>query len=155
MNDLAYAVFCRLREKKIKISAAESCTGGLFTKLLTDIPGSSEILDLSIVTYANEAKVKFLGVSEQSIAEWGVVSEEVAVQMAEGICRVFGADLGVGITGIAGPGGASEHKPVGLVWTAVRFNGKTYPEKLLLSGNREQIRLKTCERLFEKILEIV
>ena len=90
MNDLAYKVFCRLREKNLKISAAESCTGGLFTKLITDIPGSSEVLDLSIVTYANAAKVKFLGVSEKSIADHGVVSEEVAVQMARGICDASG-----------------------------------------------------------------
>lgn len=155
MNDLAYKVFCRLREKNLKISAAESCTGGLFTKLITDIPGSSEVLDLSIVTYANAAKVKFLGVSEKSIADYGVVSEEVAVQMARGICDVFSADVGVGITGIAGPGGGTAEKPVGLVWTAVCYEGRVYPKRLLLDGDREAIRAGACAEIFKGLLEIL
>ena len=155
MNDLAYKVFCRLREKNLKISAAESCTGGLFTKLITDIPGSSEVLDLSIVTYANAAKVKFLGVSEKSIADFGVVSEEVAVQMARGICDAFGADVGVGITGIAGPGGGTAKKPVGLVWTAVCYKGRVYPKRLLLDGDREAVRAGACTEIFKSLLEIL
>ena len=155
MNDLAYKVFCRLREKKLKISAAESCTGGLFTKLITDIPGSSEVIDLSIVTYANAAKVKFLGVSEKSIADYGVVSEEVAVQMARGICDAFGADVGVGITGIAGPGGGTAEKPVGLVWTAVCYEGRVYPKRLLLNGDREAVRAGACAEIFKGLLEIL
>ena len=155
MNDLAYKVFCRLREKNLKISAAESCTGGLFTKLITDIPGSSEVLDLSIVTYANAAKVKFLGVSEKSIADHGVVSEEVAVQMARGICDAFGADVGVGITGIAGPGGGTAEKPVGLVWTAVCYEGRVYPKRLLLDGDREAVRAGACAEIFKGLLEIL
>ncbi len=155
MNDLAYKVFCRLREKNLKISAAESCTGGLFTKLITDIPGSSEVLDLSIVTYANAAKVKFLGVSEKSIADYGVVSEKVAVQMARGICDAFGADVGVGITGIAGPGGGTAEKPVGLVWTAVCYEGRVYPKRLLLDGDREAVRAGACAEIFKGLLEIL
>ena len=155
MNDLAYKVFCRLREKNLKISAAESCTGGLFTKLITDIPGSSEVLDLSIVTYANAAKVKFLGVSEKSIADYGVVSEEVAVQMARGICDAFSADVGVGITGIAGPGGGTAEKPVGLVWTAVCYEGRVYPKRLLLDGDREAVRSGACAEIFKGLLEIL
>lgn len=155
MNDLAYKVFCRLREKNLKISAAESCTGGLFTKLITDIPGSSEVIDLSIVTYANAAKVKFLGVSEKSIADYGVVSEEVAVQMARGICDAFGADVGVGITGIAGPGGGTAEKPVGLVWTAVCYEGRVYPKRLLLDGDREAVRAGACAEIFKGLLEIL
>ncbi len=155
MNDLAYKVFCRLREKNLKISAAESCTGGLFTKLITDIPGSSEVIDLSIVTYANAAKVKFLGVSEKSIDDYGVVSEEVAVQMARGICDAFGADVGVGITGIAGPGGGTAEKPVGLVWTAVCYEGRVYPKRLLLDGDREAVRAGACAEIFKGLLEIL
>ena len=155
MNDLAYKVFCRLREKNLKISAAESCTGGLFTKLITDIPGSSEVLDLSIVTYANAAKVKFLGVSEKSIADYGVASEEVAVQMARGTCDAFGADVGVGITGIAGPGGGTAEKPVGLVWTAVCYEGRVYPKRLLLDGDREAVRAGACAEIFKGLLEIL
>ena len=139
----------------MKISAADSCTGGLFTKLITDIPGSSEVIDLSIVTYANAAKVKFLGVSEKSIADYGVVSEEVAVQMARGICDAFGADVGVGITGIAGPGGGTAEKPVGLVWTAVCYEGRVYPKRLLLDGDREAVRAGACAEIFKGLLEIL
>lgn len=155
MNEYAFKVYEKLCKKKLKISAAESCTGGLFAKLITDIPGSSSVLDLSIVTYANEAKIKYLGVSEASIVDKGVVSEAVAMQMSKGIKDAFGADIGVGITGIAGPGGGSEEKPVGLVWTCVYYNGKYYPEKLLLDGGREEIRLKTCEKVFDNILNII
>ena len=144
MNDLAYKVFCRLREKNLKISAAESCTGGLFTKLITDIPGSSEVIDLSIVTYANAAKVKFLGVSEKSIDDYGVVSEEVAVQMARGICDAFGADVGVGITGIAGPGGGTAEKPVGLVYIAVGNAENLQAHEFHFSGSRSEIRQKAA-----------
>ncbi len=155
MNQYAYKVFEKLRDKGLKISAAESCTGGLFTKLITDIPGSSSVLDLSIVTYANEAKIKYLGVDENIISEKGVVSEEVAKQMSKGIKEAFGADIGVGITGIAGPGGGSAQKPVGLVWTCVYYNDEYYPLKLLLSGDREEVRLKTCECVFENILKLI
>lgn len=143
--------FDLMRKNGLKISAAESCTGGLFTKLLTDFAGSSDVLDLSIVTYANGAKVKYLGVDEETIKSVGVVSREVAAQMAEGIKKAFGADIGVGITGIAGPGGGSREKPVGLVWTAICYDGKTYTRALLLDGNREEIRYKTCLAVYDKI----
>lgn len=155
MNEYSYKVFKKLEEKKLKISAAESCTGGLFTKLITDIPGSSSVFELGIVTYANEAKVKYLGVNPKTIEEHGVVSCEVAMQMSEGIKNAFGADIGIGITGIAGPGGGNKFKPVGLVWTCIFYNGKYYPKKLLLDGTREEIRLKTCEEVFINILNII
>lgn len=144
-----------LRAQHLKISAAESCTGGLFTKLLTDFAGSSEVLDLSMVTYANEAKIKYLGIAPETIAEHGVVSREVAAGMAEGICRAFGADVGVGITGIAGPGGATPGKPVGLVWTAICQKGETHTFELRLSGSREQIRYETCVRVYENLCSLL
>lgn len=155
MNDVAYKAFCLLKDKGLKISAAESCTGGLFTKLLTDIPGSSAVLDLSMVTYANEAKVKFLGVRDDSIKAHGVVSEEVACEMARGIKGAFGADIGIGITGIAGPDGGTAQKPVGLVWTAIAVGEKVYPAKLLLDGDREQIRIKTCEVVYGNLCNLI
>lgn len=147
--------FGLLREKGLKISAAESCTGGMFTKLLTDFAGSSEVLELSMVTYANGAKVKFLGVAQEDIDAHGVVSREVASGMAEGICKAFGADVGVGITGIAGPGGGSKEKPVGLVWTAVHYRGKTHTCALRLSGSRDDIRRKTCLCVYEKLCALL
>ncbi len=155
MTDYARKAFDLLKDKELKISAAESCTGGMLTKKITDIPGSAAVLDLSVVTYANAAKVKMLGVSDKSIEKYGVVSETVAVQMAEGVAALMDAEVGVGITGIAGPGGGSEEKPVGLVWTAVRYKGKTYPARLQLSGDRDDIRNATCDAVFKNIIDII
>lgn len=152
---VAERAFELLRHHGLKISAAESCTGGLFTKMITDFPGSSAVLDCSIVTYANEAKIKLLGVSEESIKNYGVVSEQVAAEMADGIAGVMNADIGIGITGIAGPDGGTEKKPVGLVWTAIHFNNETIACKLQLSGSRDEIRNKTCEAVFENIITII
>ncbi len=104
-----------LIEKGWKIAFAESCTGGLATARLVEVPDASRVLDAGIVTYANEAKVKYLGVLPETIAQHGVVSEEVAGQMAAGVARENGAQVGVGISGIAGPGGGTAEKPVGMV----------------------------------------
>ena len=155
MSEAAYKAFNLLKEKGLKISAAESCTGGMFTKLLTDFPGSSAVLDLSVITYANSAKEKLLGVSRRSIEEYGVVSKEVACQMAKGAARISGADVGVGITGIAGPDGGSESKPVGLVWTAIFFGGNVFAFELRLCGTRDDIRQKTCEIVYNNICDVI
>ncbi|MEE0945173.1 MAG: CinA family protein [Clostridia bacterium] len=155
MTDYAARTVSLLIEKNLKISAAESCTGGLFTKMITDVAGSSAVLDASVVAYANAAKIKFLGVSERNISEHGVVSEIVASEMAIGATKLMGADVGVGITGIAGPDGGSAEKPVGLVWTAVCYKGKVYPAKLQFSGDRDTVREKTCEAVFNNIIELI
>ncbi len=138
----------KLIEKKLLISAAESCTGGLFTALITDVAGSSEILEESIVTYSNAAKMRELGVLEDTLNSVGAVSYDTAKQMAEGIRRHTGADIGVGITGIAGPGGGTPEKPVGTVFTAVSYNGETTVKELHLEGTRSEIRKQTCENMF-------
>ncbi len=140
-----------LRSRKMTISAAESCTGGLFVKMITDLAGSSDILNESIVTYANDAKIKYLGVKEETLAGYGAVSEQTAREMAEGICRQSGADVGVGITGIAGPGGGTPEKPVGLVYTAVCMCGDTEVKELRLNGSREKIRHSVCINVFDMI----
>ncbi len=144
-----------LKEKGLKISACESCTGGLFTKLITDISGSSAVLDLSVVTYANEAKMKLVGVAEDTINKYGVVSEKVAVDMANGVKKLMNADIGVGITGIAGPSGATLTKPVGLVWTAISYNGTTTAYELHLDGTREDVRLGACLLTMENIVKLI
>lgn len=140
-----------LRERKMTISAAESCTGGLFAKMITDLAGSSDILNESIVTYANSAKMKYLGVRAETLDKYGAVSEQTAFEMAQGICRQSGADVGVGITGIAGPGGGTAQKPVGLVYAAVCINGKTEVNELRLAGSREKIRHSVCTNVFDII----
>jgi nicotinamide-nucleotide amidase len=114
------------RSQGIKIATAESCTGGMLAALLTSVPGSSDVFDCSFVTYSNEAKKRMLGVSHELIAEHGAVSRECALAMAHGAIHESGATLVISITGVAGPGGGSAAKPVGLVhFACARRNGAT------------------------------
>lgn len=130
-----------LRQKGLTISLAESCTGGLLSKLLTDIPGSSDYVRAGWVTYSNEAKISQLDVPEQLIEEYGAVSEPVARAMALGAAKKTGATVTVGITGIAGPGGGTDEKPVGLVYIAVSVEGECFVEECRFPAtNRDFIR---------------
>ena len=108
-------VVALLKEQGKKIAFAESCTGGLVSGALVDVPSASAVLDMSAVTYANDAKISLLGVSEKTLADHGAVSEQTAKEMAAGICKLSGAQVGVATTGIAGPTGGSDEKPVGTV----------------------------------------
>ena len=130
-----------LRDKGWSLAVGESCTGGMVGELLTAVPGSSDFLTLSAVTYANAMKEKVLGVSRESLVEHGAVSEQVARQMAEGALKVGEADVAVAITGIAGPGGGSEEKPVGTVWFGLARRGEeTIAKHRKLPGDRDRIR---------------
>lgn len=129
-----------LMEWDLAISVAESCTGGLLAKVLTDRPGSSRYFLGGIVAYSNRAKEELLGVSPDALERFGAVSREVAGEMAAGAAASFGADIGLAITGIAGPGGATETKPVGLVYIAVARGERLYSEELTLQGGRPEIR---------------
>ncbi|MEM9237063.1 MAG: competence/damage-inducible protein A [Verrucomicrobiota bacterium] len=122
-SSLEQVVVTRFTEKRLKLAVAESCTGGLIANRITNVPGSSAVLTHGFVTYANEAKREVLGVSEEDLAEHGAVSEVVARQMAEGALRVASSDVAVSVTGIAGPGGGSEEKPVGTVFLGVAVKG--------------------------------
>lgn len=113
-----------LIEKNISVSCAESCTGGLFAGALTDIPGISSIFDRGIVTYSNRAKIEELGVKAETLDKFGAVSEETACEMAAGLQKKTGSDLCISVTGIAGPGGGTEEKPVGLVYIGIAYEGK-------------------------------
>lgn len=104
-----------LIENKMRICCAESCTGGMLSSAIVDVPNASRVLDMGFVTYANTAKMKLLNVDPKTIAQYGVVSEAVAGQMAAGAAKVSGADVGIGVSGIAGPSGATSGKPVGTV----------------------------------------
>lgn len=121
---IEHIVVQKLREAKKTLALAESCTGGLLASRITDVPGSSEILLEGFVTYSNEAKTRSVGVPAELIAAHGAVSEPVARAMAEGAARSAGAHFGIGITGIAGPGGGTEEKPVGTVFIALSENGQ-------------------------------
>lgn len=114
------------RRKKVMIAAAESCTGGLIAALLTEIPGSSDVFERGFVTYSNDAKSSAIGVPEELIQAHGAVSAQVARAMAEGTLLNSAADVALSVTGVAGPGGGSERKPVGLVWFGVAIAGESW-----------------------------
>jgi nicotinamide-nucleotide amidase len=120
---LARAVLDAAREKNLRIATAESCTGGLIAACLTEIPGSSDVVDRGFVTYSNDSKTELLGVSPELIEQHGAVSQEVALAMAEGALAHSRADISVSCTGIAGPGGGTPEKPVGLVYIGFARRG--------------------------------
>lgn len=129
VDSLEQLAISLLTEQHKKLAVAESCTGGLLAKRLTDIPGSSEVFEMGCVTYSNHVKEQILGVPHETLRQYGAVSEETARAMAEGIQKLSGADLGVGITGIAGPGGGTAEKPVGLVYIALSDGSNTVVTK--------------------------
>jgi len=136
LADLGRELAEELGARGLTLALAESCTGGLVADTITNVAGSSQFLLGGVVAYANEAKEKILGVPAETLAEHGAVSEEVARAMARGARRLLGADLGLGITGIAGPGGATPAKPVGLVHIAVAGPWGETARRLVLDGER-------------------
>lgn len=144
-------VISKLLETKTTIATAESCTGGLVAKTITDFSGVSDIFGEGYVTYSNDAKMKNLGVNPETLKNYGAVSRETCEEMAKGIRLRSGATIGVSTTGIAGPGGGTKEKPVGLVYIGVSTEEKTVVEELRLTGTREEVRQKTVESLFELI----
>lgn len=135
------------RQKGLKIATAESCTGGLVAASLTAIAGSSDVVERGWVTYSNQAKSESLGVAADLIAEKGAVSAEVAEAMARGALRRSQADVAVSITGIAGPGGGSAEKPVGLVFIGLaRKDGWSQVERCIFPGNRDEVRTQSVTR---------
>lgn len=144
-----------LRESGGTVSTAESCSGGLISHRLTNVPGSSAYFIGGAVTYSNEAKVQVLGVDEQSLEEHGAVSEQVAREMAEGSRERFAADYAVACTGIAGPTGGTEDKPVGLVYVAVATPGGTRVERCRFEGSRERIKEQTADHALTMLLESI
>ncbi len=144
-GDIAASVLEAVRAARTALATAESCTGGLVGKRLTDIPGSSAVYRGGVGAYANEAKRDLLGVDEGMIEMHGAVSEPVARLMAEGAARVLGAEAAMAVTGVAGPGGGTEEKPVGLVWIAATLRGRTVAERLTLPGNRDAVRERAAQ----------
>ena len=143
-NSMAQVVYDLLVAKKARVSFAESCTGGMLTSKIVDLPGASDVLDESHVTYANAAKMQVLGVQVDTLDKYGAVSEECACEMAEGVRRISGADYGVSVTGIAGPGGGTPEKPVGTVYIGISDENGTYAKRFQLTGQRSMIRTLTC-----------
>jgi nicotinamide-nucleotide amidase len=142
------------REKELRIVTAESCTGGLIAACLTSVPGSSDVVERGFVTYSNEAKVEMIGVPAALIAAHGAVSAEVAEAMAEGALKASRADLAVSVTGIAGPGGATPGKPLGLVYLGL-CTGTARPRHLrrIFQGDRQAVRQAATATALELLLE--
>lgn len=142
-----------LRARSLTLALAESCTGGLVGHRLTNLPGSSEFFLGGIVAYAYEAKERLLGVRHQTLYEHGAVSRETALEMARGARLALGSDLGLSVTGIAGPGGGLPDKPVGLTWIALSTRDRERAEQRLWQGDREQNKDLSAEAALELLLD--
>lgn len=140
-----------LIKKDLTISTAESCTGGLLAGKLINYPGISQVYMEGVITYSNEAKMSRLGVKMETLDSFGAVSEETAREMAIGIVKSAETDIGVSVTGIAGPGGGTSEKPVGLVYVGLNIKGIVKVKKFNFTGSREQIRNKTVVSALEWI----
>lgn len=143
------------KRKGLKISCAESCTGGLLSALLTEIPGSSAVFEGGFVSYSNMMKQLFLNVRSDSLAECGAVSERVAMEMAFHCRSVTKTDIAIGITGIAGPDGGTPDKPVGLVYIAVSTANHAQVERHLYQGNRAEVRVQAVESALALISNVL
>ena len=143
----------KLLYKKLTLSLAESCTGGMIQEIITSNSGASEYFMGGIVSYSNQAKINILNVNPETLNKFGAVSKETAMEMVEGTKKIFGTDISASITGIAGPSGGTPEKPVGTIYIAISINDKLISRKLSLSGNRENIRKKSVLILFKLFLE--
>ena len=144
-----------LREKGMRIAVAESCTGGLIGARITDVAGSSDYFEAGLVTYSNRAKERFLSVPHEVIAAKGSVSPETAEAMARGVRVATGADIGVAVTGIAGPGGGTPEKPVGLVYIGLAMADETITRRHQFQGDRTTVRQKTTEEALRLAIEVL
>jgi nicotinamide-nucleotide amidase len=153
--DLATRVGHTLKAKGLLLATAESCTGGGIAHAITEIAGSSEWFDCGFVTSSNASKNELLDISEALIAQHGAVSEEIAGAMAEGAVANSSSDVAVSTTGIAGPGGAVPGKPVGTVCFGWRVGDKTYTERLVFKGDRQQVRAQTVEHSLKGLLKLL
>lgn len=153
LDELASRVIEIFREKGLSLAFAESCTGGMIAETITNVAGASDIFYGSAVTYVNSAKEHILGVTRETLEKHGAVSSECAEEMACGARRVYGADVAMSVTGIAGPGGGSEAKPVGTVWfgLATKDGAETFRRRF--DGDRAAVRRQTVEEVLRRLAE--
>lgn len=152
-NPLEIEIGKLLQERKIKLALAESCTGGLIGNRITDVPGSSEFFWGSVVAYAYEAKVALLGVSWDTLNSRGAVSRETVLEMARGTRRVLSTDIGVSVSGIAGPGGGTDEKPVGTTWVGLVASDGEWARLFHFSGDRVQNKDAAAEAALQFLLD--
>lgn len=155
VEPLEFVVGKLLRERGLRLAAAESCTGGLIGHLLTNVPGSSTYYLGSVTAYAYEAKVRLLGVRWDTLEKYGAVSKETAIEMARGVRMALAADIGIAVTGIAGPGGGTPEKPVGLTWVAISDNNADEAWKFLWSGDRIQVKEQSANAALQLLADVL
>jgi PncC family amidohydrolase len=144
-----------LKEKKYTISFAESATGGLLASSIVDIPDASWVLAESLVTYSNEAKMKYLDVKKETIDKYNVVSIEVVKEMAIGLHKLTNSNVCVSVSGVAGPSGGTKEIPVGTICIGFYINGYEYQVKEVFSGTRNEVRIKTKEYIFKTLIDLL
>jgi PncC family amidohydrolase len=142
-----------LRERALYLATAESCTGGLIGDRITNVPGSSDYFLGGIIAYANPIKQQLLGVKAETLERFGAVSRETVVEMAQGACRVLDTQLAVAVSGIAGPGGGTVEKPVGLVWIGLSAPDGDSAWRFILPGDRRQVKEESAEQALRLLLE--
>ena len=152
---LVQQVADRLLKHRQKVCTAESCTGGLIAKTFTDLAGSSDWFERGFVTYSNQAKNEMLAVPVSLIEDYGAVSEAVATAMASGALRHSRADFSIAVTGVAGPGGGSDEKPVGMVWIALASAEQLVAKRYQFDGDRQAVRAATLVTALEALLDLV
>ena len=145
----ASVIVDRLASMKMTVATAESCTGGLIASSIVDIAGASDCFNEGYITYSNEAKMRNLSVKESTLMQYGAVSTQTAKEMAMGVRKKAHADFGIASTGIAGPGGGSPEKPVGLVYIACAYDDKCQVRQLNLSGDRSQVRQQAADEALQ------
>jgi PncC family amidohydrolase len=145
----------RLIQRQKTLTTAESCTGGLLSARLTDIPGASEVFKLGLITYSNDAKISLLNIPAKLMQRQGAVSEDIARLMAQNARQIHNTDFGVGITGIAGPSGGTRAKPAGTVFIAIATTWETRCVKCQFEGTRAQIRLAAVKQAMKSLLELL
>lgn len=153
MSTSVKKLFNKLRTKGWMLVTAESCTGGMISAALTDLAGSSAVFDRGFVTYSNEAKMESLGVSGKTLKEFGAVSPQVAEEMAQGALKNSNAQIAVSVTGIAGPGGGSDEKPVGRVYIGIATDKTVTVYKNNFTGDRSAVRQQTVDRALTLLSE--
>jgi len=139
----------------LRVSFAESCTGGMVTSEIVGVPGASAVLDMSVITYANGAKIKYTDVTQEILTAYGAVSEQTALAMASGIRREADSDIGIGVTGIAGPDGGTPDKPVGTVFAAVNSANKSVVKRFLIDGGRITVRKEAARLTLILLIEFL
>ena len=157
LYELASEIINKCRSKKLKISVAESCTGGLISSIITSIPGSSDVFECGFITYSNNSKRKFLNVSQNTLSLYGAVSEEVVIEMISGLKLCTQSDILMAISGIAGPGGGTKDKPEGLVWIsyALKNNNINTAKQKFGPIGRELVREKSSIESLKYLISLL